>query len=251
LPLIGSRTVYADNGTLILPLTWVGRSAETPSSVPFSDMLGGAVDAGLALALNPNEVVFDNGRYTPDANKEATPEGNEWASWPQWHGFCSQTFEVRHFRATFNLPTEFGVARDLILFSPFYTAHGDIIPINDNAYVFLNGTFIGQKGASYGARNGGFGGTVPFANEVGGWFQEGRFGATAAVAAVTTYGSGGWPGAWARRKRETAPSQPRTNQTANRLDQFESCLRDRGRSESSRRDPRCPSRPCSSIIQPP
>jgi hypothetical protein len=182
LVLIGSGTVYADNSVLILPLTWVGRSTETSASVPFSDVLGGAVDAGLALALDPNETVFDNGIYTSDANKEATPVGNEWASWPQWHGFCGQTFEVRHLRATFHLPTGIGDVHDLILFSPFYTAHGDIIPINDNVYVFLNGTFIGQKGTSYGASNGGFGGKAPFANETDGWFQDGRFGAAAAAA---------------------------------------------------------------------
>ena len=182
LTLLGSRAVCAEKEAVIVPLTWMGRSAETPSAVPFSDMLGGAVNAGLALALDPHETVFDNGRYTSDATKAATPAGNEWASWPQWHGFCGETFEVRHLRATFSLPTRISDVRDLILFSPFYTEHGDIIPINDNVYVFLNGAFIGQKGTSYGATSGGSGATAPFANETDGWFQEGRFGAAAAEA---------------------------------------------------------------------
>src|SRR5262245_49489230 len=70
LVLIGSGAVYADNGALILPLSWVGRSTETSASVPFSNALGGAVNEGLALALDPSQVVFDNGTYTPEANKD-------------------------------------------------------------------------------------------------------------------------------------------------------------------------------------
>lgn len=180
--LLGSHAVYAEPAAVILPLTWVGRSSEVPTSVPFSDVPGGAVDAGLELALDPNETVFDNGGHTSDTNRAATPEGNEWVSWPQWHGSCGGTFEVRLLRATFTLPAGIGDVSDLILFSPFYTAHGDIIPVNDNVYVFLNGTFIGQKGTFYGASNGGVGGTAPFANETDGWFQEGHFGEAAAEA---------------------------------------------------------------------
>ena len=176
---MGSTVASAASSELTIPLTWVGRSTEDSGSVPLSESLGGAVDAGLSLALDPSQVVFDNGVYTPDVNKNATPEGNEWASWPQWHGSCGQTFEVRHLRATFNLPAGVSDVSDLILFSPFYTVHGDIIPINDNVYVFLNGTFIGQKGTSYGAQNGGLDGTAPFANETDGWFQGGSFGAAA------------------------------------------------------------------------
>ncbi len=176
LGLIGGRNAYAEDGALIIPMNWVGRSTEAPASVPFSPTPGGAVSQGLLLALDPSQVVFDNGTYTPQANKDVTPAGNEWASWRQWHGSCFDTYEVRHLRATFNLPTEVNDVSDLILFSPFYTAHGDIIPINDNVYVYLNGTFIGRKGTSYGATNLGVQGTAPFANETDGWFQNGSFG---------------------------------------------------------------------------
>jgi hypothetical protein len=182
LTLLGSQAVYAEPAAVILPLTWVGRSSEEPTSVLFSDVPGGAVDAGMELALDPNETVFDNGRYTSGTNRAATPEGNEWVSWPQLHGSCGDIFEVRLIRATFTLPAGIGDVTDLIMFSPFYTAHGDIIPVNDNVYVFLNGTFIGQKGTFYGARNGGIGGTAPFANETDGWFQEGHFGEAAVEA---------------------------------------------------------------------
>jgi len=71
---------------------------------------------------------------------------------------------------------------DIILFSPFYTDQGNIIPINDNVYVYLNGTFVGQKGTSYGAANAGMAGSAPFANETDGWYQDGSFGSTAADA---------------------------------------------------------------------
>jgi hypothetical protein len=146
---------YAEPAAVILPLTWVGRSSEGPTSVLFSDVPGGAVDAGLEIALDSNETVFDNGRQTSTTNRAATPVGNEWVSWPQSHGGCGDTFEARLLRATFTLPAWISDVTDLILFNPFYTAHGDIIPVNDNVYVFLNGTFIGQKGTFYGAINGG------------------------------------------------------------------------------------------------
>ena len=132
---------------MIIPLVWE-RSTEHPASIPSSSSVGGAVNDGLALPLDPNQVVFDNGVYTAPTNTAAVPSGNEWASWPQWHGGCFATNEVRHLQATFSLPTGLGNLLDLILFSPFYTDQGNIIPINDNVYVYLNGTLVGQKGTS-------------------------------------------------------------------------------------------------------
>jgi hypothetical protein len=164
--------------SVVISLSWQ-RSTEGMAAVPFSPVLGGAVADAFALPLDPNQVVFDNGQYTRAVDVAAVPAGNQWASWPQWNGVCETTFESRHFRATFTLQAGAGPVRDFVLFSPFYVGQGDIIPVNDNLYVFLNGVRIGQKGTSYGAINGGKNGTAAFANETDGWYEDGSFGAAA------------------------------------------------------------------------
>lgn len=177
--MIGAQTNISE---VVIPLEW-GRSTEHSSSVPFDNAVGIKVAEGLALPIDPTQVVFDNGLYTPDANKNATPVENEWASWNQWHGSFGETYEVRHLQATFTLPTGLGTVLDLVLFSPFYTDHGDVIPVNDNVYVYLNGTFIGKKGVSYGASKApGEGVHFDFANETDGWYADGSFGSVAAAA---------------------------------------------------------------------
>lgn len=170
----------AISGEVVIQLEWE-RSIEDSDSILSGTTLGSAVEAGLALLIEPDEVAFDNGIYTAEANIIANPIENEWASWPQWHGGCRGTYEVRHLQASFTLPTGLDIVRDLILFSPYYTDHGDIIPINDNIYIFLNGTFIGEKGTSYGAsRAPRADGAFDFANETDGWYTDGSFGSDAA-----------------------------------------------------------------------
>jgi hypothetical protein len=158
---------------VVVPLTWVGRSTEASASVPKSSSIGGAVAAGLALPIDTNQVVFDDGLYnTPDVPPDA---GVDWASWP-WYG--GSKYQVRHFQATFTLPTGLHNVVGFILFSPYYTAYGDIIPINDNAYFYLNGTSIGIKGIDYGALN-----NLP-CHETDGWNTNGAFGAVSVAALV-------------------------------------------------------------------
>ncbi|MFQ5905032.1 MAG: FlgD immunoglobulin-like domain containing protein, partial [bacterium] len=168
-----------DTFELVIELNWSGRSTEVPDSCPYGPTRGGKVAEGLALSLDPNQVIFDNGDYTPSSNKNAVPVGNEWASWPHWH---PSTYEVRHLRATFDLPELPDNVLDIILFSPYYTEFGHILPINDNLYLYLNGLSVGMKGTDYGAKNGGMGGTAPFANETDGWYQDGSFGPDGAIA---------------------------------------------------------------------
>jgi hypothetical protein len=179
-------TAYASPvlGETVITLNWVGRNTEGASTVPFGAAVGSKVGDGLALPLDTNQTIFDNGDHTPAANKAAIASGVQWASWPQWHSSCLAGTEVRHLRATFNLPAGAGTVFDVILFSPYYAAHGNIIPLNDNIYVYLNGTPIGNKGCSYGSVNVGGGGTAPFANETDGWYQDGSFGTAAASALV-------------------------------------------------------------------
>jgi hypothetical protein len=165
-----------------VPLIWIGRSVEAAGSVPSGNTAGGMVSAGLALPLGPNQIVFDNGSATPQLNKASVPPGTRWASYPQYNSNCYASCEVRHIQAKFTLPAGVGNISDLILFSPYYAGQGNIIPLNDNLYVFLNGHLIGQKGRSYGSVNGGTGGTSAIANETDGWYQDGSFGTAAASA---------------------------------------------------------------------
>lgn len=162
-----------DTLELIFILSWDGRSTEVPDSCPHGPTMGSKLAEGLALSLDPNEVIFDNGVYTPEQHKKSVPPGVEWASWPHWH---SGRWEVRHMLATFSLPALPDTVLDLFLFSPYYTSFGNILPLNDNIYLYLNGIYIGVKGTYLGAKNGGHGGTAPFANETDGWYEDTGFG---------------------------------------------------------------------------
>jgi hypothetical protein len=165
-----SLQAFADvTNQVIASLTYVGRSTEASGAIAYGSTLGSEVSAGLALALNPNQVIFDNGAYhTTDFPPSS---GVNWASWDYYSG---GTFQARHFQATFVLPTDLHHVVGFSLFSPYYTAYGNLIPIDDNAYFYLNGTFIGEKGTSYGATNGSDTGAV--IHETNGWHQDGSFG---------------------------------------------------------------------------
>jgi hypothetical protein len=165
--------VSEDTIELICTLSWDGRSTEVPDSCPHGPTMGSKVPEGLALTLDPNQIVFDNGIYTPPEHKKAVPPGVEWASWPHWH---SGRWEVRHMVAAFSLPALPDNVLDLFLFSPYYTSFGNILPLNDNIYVYLNGIYVGVKGTYLAAKNGGHGGTAPFANETDGWYEDTGFG---------------------------------------------------------------------------
>jgi hypothetical protein len=163
----------ADTFEVIIALDWVGRSTEMADSCPYGSTIGSKLAEGLALSLDPKEVVFDNGIYTPEQHKKSVPHGVEWVSWPHWHPW---TWEVRHLRGTFSVPVLPDTVLDLFLFSPYYTEFGNILPLNDNVYLYLNGVYVGVKGSYLGAKNGGHGGTAPFANETDGWYEDTGFG---------------------------------------------------------------------------
>jgi len=158
--------------TVLVPLTWTGRSAESSGGVAYGSSLGSEVSAALALPLDPNQIVFDNGAYhTPDI----MPSGVLWASWPQYSTSLG-SYQARRFQATFTLPVGLHNVVGLSLASPYYTAAGNLIPIDDNSYFYLNGTFIGAKGTSYGASNAPL--PVPGLeiHETNGYHQDGNFG---------------------------------------------------------------------------
>src|SRR4029079_7078308 len=83
-PASARSTLYEVN----VPLIWIGRSAEAVGSVPSGNTTGSMVSAGLALPLDPNQVVFDDGSATPQINKASVPPGTRWASYPQYNSAC-------------------------------------------------------------------------------------------------------------------------------------------------------------------
>lgn len=157
------------------------RSTEAQNAIVSVDTLGSGVNTAVNLPLDSGQTVFDNGIFTPQENKNNVPVGNKWASWPQYSkvgATCGPKFELRHFQAKFSLPSGLTVKK-VILSSPYHTdpVFAEVFPINDNAYIFLNGTQTAQLGTSYSPIiNRGFHGIAPIANEVDGWIANGDLG---------------------------------------------------------------------------
>src|SRR3989338_5941616 len=181
LPLFSVNPIYAS--TTVKPQLIWQRSTEAQDKVVQETAIGSRVNEALALPLDPNQTVFDNGVATPAVNKNAVASGISWASWVQYSSngaTCGSVFDLRHFQAKFNLPSNFSPANveKVKLKSPYY--QGDTFPINDNAYIYINGNFVKRLGTSYGATNVGMRGTAPYANETDGWVGNGDLGVASA-----------------------------------------------------------------------
>jgi murein DD-endopeptidase MepM/ murein hydrolase activator NlpD len=152
--------VTESTSTIYMTLTWE-RSRET--DVTNGGCLGCGVEAGRQLATYP-DFNWDDGTYTPGVNRNAVPSVYRWASWQQKY-----TVDIRRLKGTFIFPANLDPATtEGVLFDPFYDT--DLIPINDNLYVYLNGVLVFTGGTNYGALNGGMNGTSQIANEADGWY---------------------------------------------------------------------------------
>jgi hypothetical protein len=102
-------SINAATNQFIPEVTWL-RSTESSSGVQISSAHGRSLFDAYQIPLDPNQVVWDNGMYTPEVNKQAVPEGVEWASWPSYQEvnpyICSvrKYHTFRHMRATFDIP---------------------------------------------------------------------------------------------------------------------------------------------------
>ena len=156
------------------PLLIWQRSTEAQNKVVTETSIGSEVNEALQLPLDANQTVFDNGVSTPTVNKNAVASGIFWASWSQYSSpnptSCGPIFELRHFQAKFNLGNLSNIKK-IKLVSPYYSQ--DIIPINDNLYLYINGNFVTRLGTSYGAVNRGMNGHALVANETDGWVANG------------------------------------------------------------------------------
>ena len=124
--------------TTEVDLKW-GRSLEDPEYICSSSNYGEplTITCGFALPIDEDQAVWDQ---------------TTWAYWTQYpiDNVNTYKYQVRHFQALFELPKEIKPdnVEDLILFNPDYLVD-DIIPINDNIYVYLNNNKIGHKGVCY------------------------------------------------------------------------------------------------------
>src|SRR3989344_4480599 len=180
--LFSSTSAFASTTTLKPEISWQ-RSTEAQGKVVTETSVGSKINEALALPLDPNQTVFDDGIYTPQVNKDKVAANISWASWIQYSSngsYCGPVFELRHFRAKFDLPSDFNPTsvEKVKLKSPYYP--GDTFPINDNAYIHLNGNFVKRLGTSYGASNIGMNGRAPYANETDGWVGNGDLGIASA-----------------------------------------------------------------------
>ena len=102
--LLLTKTTYA--AEIIKPATIWQRSTEAQDKVVLETTIGSKIQQALQLPLDPNQIVFDNGIFTPSVNKTHVPFGNQWASWKQYSSVsqtsCGPVFELRHFQAKFN-----------------------------------------------------------------------------------------------------------------------------------------------------
>ncbi|MCL4390238.1 MAG: M23 family metallopeptidase [Patescibacteria group bacterium] len=178
--MIFAPSAQAQTITVKPELTWQ-RSTESNDKTVHESHPAENLPAALVLPMDPDQVVWDQGMFTPLANSLAVPAGNYWASWPQysWDGNpnrCGPIYYLRHFQAKFNLDTSMlGKSGAVILSSPYYP--DNVIPINDNIYIYLNDNFLTQLGTSYKATYLNVNdqhGSAPYANETDGWVANGQ-----------------------------------------------------------------------------
>jgi len=124
-----------ETGTFMPELTWQ-RSLEPDSTLFFPGY--GATwtpTEAFAIPLDPNQTVWDNGLYF----NNLVPIDHEWASWEYAYnngGSYDGYSDLRRFHATFTVPAGYTVTGGS-LYAPHFT---NGIPINDNIYIFLNGS---------------------------------------------------------------------------------------------------------------
>jgi len=123
-------------GTIIPDLDWK-RSAEP--TINFYEGYGAAwiPTQAFAIPLDPNQIVWDNGTYYNNGISDV----REWASWKYASsdpdgGTYNGYSDLRRFQATFTIPEGYSITAGS-LYALHYTSG---IPINDNVYIFVNGS---------------------------------------------------------------------------------------------------------------
>jgi len=118
-----------ETGTFMPDLAWQ-RSLE-PDDTMFFPGYGAAWTPAEAftIPLDPVQTVWDNGTYYDNS----VPLGREWASWVHVHEGYS---DLRRLQAIFTIPDGYTVTGGS-LYAPHFTGG---IPINDNVYIFVNGS---------------------------------------------------------------------------------------------------------------
>ncbi|MEF8881163.1 MAG: hypothetical protein V5A34_01400 [Halapricum sp.] len=172
----GSAAAQTTTETSEITLSW-SRSHETGDDVKYSDTLGGAVDAARGLATSNQDVWNGDKYYQADEGQYLDDIDFDYATWEHWNpngegaasdALCAdpedypteqdgnEIYQTRKFETAFDLPD--GVSPEdvtnITLSSPADGPDGqDIIPINDNFYVNLNGGEVRRGGTACPAGN--------------------------------------------------------------------------------------------------
>ena len=142
--LVPLPTVVAGNGidTITPELTWQ-RSSED-SVIQFSGKgTSWSLTDGFNILLDPDEVVWDGGTGNQNDARAGNNVGISYATWiynyangESHNGFA----DLRRFQATFDVPEGYEIVGGKL--GSINEGYEDIIPINDNIYIFINGNLL-------------------------------------------------------------------------------------------------------------
>ena len=183
------KKIEVETGTIKPELTW-SRSSE--ENVLNFEGRGGnwTKEDGFAIDLS-DELLWDGGTAYQNYTEYSTRNDISWASWKwiygngaKWPEFTKDQegrADLRRFQATFDIPEGYVItAGKLTSVNP---GHEDVLPMNDNIYIFVNGellfwggtilahepakTFLGMEGRNPQPQN------QTIYRETDGWFMLG------------------------------------------------------------------------------
>jgi hypothetical protein len=132
------------SGTVTPELTWTRSSEEDVANFAGYGAQWDPVTDGFTIMLDAGELVWDGGTGSQNFTGYSSRSDVSWASWdyaatdPRG-GDYNGTSDLRRFNATFTLSAEVAASiTSATLKMPDYVT-ADVIPINDNVYIFLNG----------------------------------------------------------------------------------------------------------------
>jgi len=119
-------------------LTWTRSSEESVAVYPDYGAKW-TKEQGFAIVLDPNEEVWDGGTVSQNFMGYSTRSDIGWASWvctQNSNGRSTSGTDLRRFQATFDIPAGYTVTSGML--GSVNPGYEDVIPINDNIYIFVN-----------------------------------------------------------------------------------------------------------------
>ena len=119
-------------------LTWT-RSSESTVAVYPGYGAQWTQEQGFAITLDPLAAVWDGGTVGQYFTGYSTRNDISWASWvctQNASGKSTSGTDLRRFNATFNIPAGYNVTGGTL--GSVNPGYGNVIPMNDNIYIFVN-----------------------------------------------------------------------------------------------------------------